>query len=62
MHGNCVNQTIFKDTELYYFYANTYDEDYYFTIDRCDHCIDTLQDNEYIIIPSKPVQISEHYV
>ena len=30
MHGEYVDQTIVQDTEIYYFDANTYDEDYGF--------------------------------
>ena len=32
IYGDYVDQTMFQDTELYYFNYNTYYEDYYFTI------------------------------
>ena len=57
MHGNYVNRNIFQDTEIYYFDANTYDEDF-FAVECCVHRAYTLQYHEYIILPSELVQIS----
>ena len=37
MHGNYVGHNIILDTEFYYLYDNTYDEDYDFTIYFCVH-------------------------
>ena len=56
------NRTIVLYTKLYYFYANTYDEYYYFAIGSCVYHADTLQCSEQSIIPSETVQISEHYI
>ena len=58
MHGDYVGQTIIQDNYFYYFDANTYDEDYDFTIDSCVIHTDTLHAHKNNIIPSKRVQIS----
>ena len=50
MGGYYVYQTIYQDTELYYFDYNTYDEDYDFTINHCVDHESTLQDHEHVII------------
>ena len=62
MHGDYVDQTIVQDTELIYFNANIYDEDYDFIIDSCVSHAANLQSHENNIFPSKLVQISERDV
>ena len=62
MHGYYDNWTIFQDTELYYFDAHTYDENYDFAINNYFHHAATLQDCEHITILSESIQISEYDV
>ena len=35
MHGDYVNRTIVKSTDIYYFVANNYDKYYDLSIDSC---------------------------
>ena len=55
-------QTIIVIIYIYYFDANTYDEDYFFTINCCVNHAYNLQYHKYIILPSELVQISERDV
>ena len=62
MHGDYVDRAIFKDTYLYLFNANTYDEQNDLIIDICVSHSDTLQAHDNNLLPSKRVHISERDV
>ena len=62
MYGDYVGRTIFQDTKLYYFDANAYNEDYYFTINRFVHREATLQDHSHSIRTKYLVQNIGRYI
>ena len=62
MYRDYFDQTIFQDNELYYFEANTYDEDYDFIIDSCIIHAARLSYHEKNILSYKLVQISKRGV
>ena len=59
IHGDYVDWNIVQDTESYYFNANKYDENYYFTNDSCIFHGYHIQAHEHNLLPYWRVQISE---
>ena len=62
MHGDYVNRTIVKSTDIYYFVANNYDKYYDLSIDSCVSHETTPQYHDHNLLPYKFVQISKRDV